>query len=298
MAKKKSTSVPPTLEAQNEAFSKLRQTSLPVTAKQLSGMLVAPFKISEALLIPILDAAVANGELHGFLPATAKGKPRFWDRDLTEFGRCLIVQSIQKKGPQPKAKLKSAAKGLTDEMFQQAFEGLIGSHRLCEHPPVGKSKISKYGIESPACEPYFKDVGKQLAKIVEQLIAVGVDRTSLTDAIVVWLAQSGLSVTTASERSNVPASTGVGEIDLLMLMRQIEPGAERGALVTSRELRHAANLDKPLFDQVVLNLAREGRLMLHRHDHATGLSPSERDELVTDGSGTYYVGMALRRSEG
>ena len=78
-------------------------------------------------------------------------------------------------------------------------------------------------------------------------------------------------------------------------MRQIEPGADNGALVAARNLRRAAKLDKHEFDRAVLELARNGRLTLHRHDFATSLSATERDELVSDGEGTFYVGMALRR---
>ncbi len=85
------------------------------------------------------------------------------------------------------------------------------------------------------------------------------------------------------------------DMDLLALMRQIEPGADNGALVPARNLRRAAQLDKRDFDGRVLDLARAGRLTLHRHDFATGLSTTERDELVCDGAGTFYVGMALRR---
>ena len=35
-------------------------------------------------------------------------------------------------------------------------------------------------------------------------------------------------------------------------------------LETGRELRRVANLDKPQFDRAVLDLARQGRVMLHR----------------------------------
>jgi hypothetical protein len=77
-------------------------------------------------------------------------------------------------------------------------------------------------------------------------------------------------------------------------MKQVEPGAQHGALVTSRELRRAARLNKADFDALALELARQGRLVLHRHDFASSLSPEEKDELVSDGQGNYYVGLALR----
>ena len=297
MAKKKSEPLPPSIEAVNEALAAIRRTTMPVTAKQLSALLIAPNKIAEKTLIPILETVVSKGELHSFPPATAKGQPRFWDRGLVEFASCSIVQMIEKKGPQPKAKLKTAIKGLSDDQFQQAFQNLIASRKLQEHPPVGSSKTVKYGTEPPVVEPYLKDLGTKLAKVIERLIAAGVHQRSLRTAIDAWLAKGGMTTGQAAESEAERPTLQVNQIDLLMLMRQIEPGADRGALVTARELRRAASLDKAEFDRLVLETARQGRLMLHRHDHAAGLSPTERDELVTDGAGVYYVGMALRRME-
>ena len=84
---------------------------------------------------------------------------------------------------------------------------------------------------------------------------------------------------------------------LVRLMRQLDAGADRGALVTARVLRAAAGLPKRQFDELALQLSRAGRIVLHRHDFAGSLSAAERDELVTDGAGEYFVGMALRAGQ-
>jgi hypothetical protein len=86
-------------------------------------------------------------------------------------------------------------------------------------------------------------------------------------------------------------------VDLVRLMRQLDAGADRGALVTARVLRGAAGLPKKQFDELALQLSRAGRIVLHRHDFASSLSVVERDELVTDGEGQYFVGMALRTGQ-
>lgn len=85
-------------------------------------------------------------------------------------------------------------------------------------------------------------------------------------------------------------------VDLVALMQQIEPGALRGALVGARDLRRAAEMPKEKFDAEALRLAKAGTLSLHRHDYPASMTPAERDELVTDGRGTFYVGMALRQN--
>lgn len=208
------------------------------------------------------------------------------------------MKLIESKGPQAKAKLKSSAKVISSDQFEQAFQTLLESRRVNEHPAVGKSKTLKYGVQPPDPEPYLKETGQQLVKVVELLLAASVPRDELARVVLQWVNRAGLMLADPLVTATVPTSGASQELDLIMLMRQIEPGAERGALVTARELRRAANLDKAVFDRSVIDLARSGRLMLHRHDHASGLDSHERDELVTDGAGAYYVGMALRRRDG
>ena len=73
--------------------------------------------------------------------------------------------------------------------------------------------------------------------------------------------------------------------------------AANGALVSLSDLRRslaAAIPDKPTFDRLVLRLAESERVALHHHDYPGGLSQEERDALVVDDRGNYYVGIALR----
>lgn len=294
MAKKSTAVLPLSDQSRQVLLTLIRQSGQPQTAKQLAKQLTAPFKATDKQLLAVLEEHVVSGALHKFPPV--RGQTSYWDRDLVEFGRVLIVRSLDKKGPQAKANLRKVAKDLSDAQFQQAFQRLIDSRRVYEHPPIGTSKALKYGSKPPAPEAYLKDVGSRLTKIVGQLTAVGVGREVLTNAMLTLLGQSGLPVTTSADSRRAANDSPLDSLDLLMLMRQIEPGAERGALVAARDLRRAANLDKSRFDRAVLELARQGRLMLHRHDYASGLTVAQRDELVTDGVGTYFVGMVLRRA--
>ena len=85
---------------------------------------------------------------------------------------------------------------------------------------------------------------------------------------------------------------------ILERISQLDPAAWRGALVAVRDLRRSPALvgvSRDAFDQAVLELGRQGRVALHRHDWPQSLTPEERYELVTDGQGTYYIGIALRQ---
>jgi hypothetical protein len=79
---------------------------------------------------------------------------------------------------------------------------------------------------------------------------------------------------------------------VLNALRQLERESPRGALLSVRELRTRSGLDKPSFDRAALELAGQGRVSLHAHDHAGVLSESERRALIEDGRGVHYVGIA------
>jgi len=287
-----------TPELRAHLLTLIQSTAEPVTASQVAKLLVAPWKLSEARLTPILEELVAAQSLRPFPAKTAKGKGRYWDRDEVELGCLLIDGLLAKKGPQSLADLRKAAKQVTEEAFQAAFQKRIAGNQLFEYPTPPKKK-TVFGSQPPSPEPYLRDIGVQLTKIVAQLIAAKVPPAALRRALLEILdatGVAGVSAPAASTATTKPEiSTQPPLVDLVSLMRIIEPAADNGALVPARELRRVANLEKNSFDQAVLGLARQGRLMLHRHDFASGLSDAERQELVTDGAGTYYVGMALRR---
>lgn len=295
MAKSKVVAAP-SQETRDYVYQQIQQTSEPVTAGQIAKLLAPPHKLSEAKVTPILDEFVAAARLQLFPPKTAKGKPRYWDRDQNEFARSLILETLDKKGSLAKTDLRKAVKQLTEELFLNAFQGLLDNQKLFEHPPLPKKKTSLFGKCPPAPEPYLNDLGGQLSKIVAQLRGASVPVEVLRRALVQLVESTGVPF---GEGAAVTRSAAIPlrelNVDLIALMRSIEPAADSGALVAARELRRAARIDKMPFDQEILALARQGRLMLHRHDFASGLSQAERDELVTDGAGTYYVGMALRR---
>jgi hypothetical protein len=79
---------------------------------------------------------------------------------------------------------------------------------------------------------------------------------------------------------------------VLDALRQLEQESPRGALLSVRELRTRSELDKPSFDRAALELAAEGRVSLHAHDHAGALAESERRALIQDLRGLHYVGIA------
>jgi hypothetical protein len=283
------------------ALDVLQNSDAPLSAKDVAAKITSTVKFSEDDLTPILDMLAAEGQVHLFPGASAKAKPRFWNRDLVHVVRGAVIQFLDAKGAQPETNIKKAAKGLTDEQFQSLFQQLLDTGTIRRHPPLSSTKAGLFGTRPPVLGPYLKDVEKQLTKVVATLREAQIPDDDLRQACLQLLESAGIvfgaSFQSDAEESVVQTkdTTDATDIDLIDLMRQIEPGAERGALVAARELRRAAKLGKSQFDTAALYLAREGKLSLHRHDHVNSLTPEERDELVTDGNGTYYIGMVIRR---
>ncbi|HQZ69058.1 MAG TPA: hypothetical protein PLY87_28420, partial [Planctomycetaceae bacterium] len=118
-------------------------------------------------------------------------------------------------------------------------------------------------------------------------------------AAVQMLESVGITFGASSSVTTDAAAVGREDaVDLLKLMHIVDPSVDRGALVSARVLRTAAKIPKAEFDTLVLQLSRQGKIALHEHDFVGSLSSEERDELVTDGHGNYYVGMALRLGQG
>lgn len=269
----------------------------PFTAKELAGQLQLPFKISENDVTAILEESVANRTLHAIPATTAKAKPRYWTHDILELGSRATIAAINTKGPQTLANLKKVLKGFSDSQFEHIINRLRDTGNLIAHPPLGAVKQELWGTRHPSAASYFKDLGAQFKKVVNLLKGAQVPAEELRRSAVQLLEEAGISFgsTGVDSRSNESRPAAVPElVDLLSVMKRIEPGAERGALVGARELRNSVQLAKPDFDHAVLELARQGRLSLHRHDYVTSLTQEERDELVSDGEGTFYVGMAIR----
>jgi len=280
------------------ALQAIRNSQRPLTAREVLRRLVAPLKFKEAELTQFLDEFVSTRVVHAIPAAAAKGKPRYWHRDALEFGRLEILAALEAKGPQAEAQLRKIVKGLSDAEFQQIVQRAVAECQIWRHPPLGKSKKELFGRRPPSPEPYLREIAAQLAAIVSDLAAARVSPDDLRRALVQLVEAAGVRLVAPGVAGRDGAPERPAAVDLIGLMRRIEPGADRGALIGSRDLRRAAQLEKASFDRTVLQLAREGRLSLHRHDFAASLTPAERDELVTDGAGTYYIGMALRQNAG
>lgn len=214
-------------------------------------------------------------------------KMRFFTEDPFD-ALALAVKEALSGSPLTEAELKARVeahhRGFSD-LLKEWLKGALARGEVFTHPPAKGSKLKRYGNE-PNVDGLLKNVIKQLKLVLASVAGQRIAKTRLLDAIAVEL---GLAP------GSTPATTSAREHVLLGLYELSLESSVNG-LLSLRELRARLPLDKPTFDRVVLELSRDEIVTLHHHDFPTSFSDSERDELVADDRGQYYVGIALRRA--
>lgn len=299
----------------------------PLAAAPLAKQLSLGVKVAEADLQPVLDQLCQSGEVHRHPPTTAKGKPRYATRSAAELLRPAILRVLNTKGGLPLPKLVAALKGTDPGLVQQTVEQLCQERRLFVHPPLGKGGGKSAGKSAQSCFKttpiapleFLEEVRTALRKTVPTLQAAGVPPEELRRALVQLATEVGIPLATAPG-SQIPGSSykgssytgggptgsvpgppgpsvpaGAPTVDLVSLMRQLNPGADTGTMIHAAELRQRAGLPKEEFDRQAVALARTGRITLHGHDFRTSLGPEEQTQLIHDGAGRYYTGLSLRQ---
>lgn len=293
----------------------------PLAAASLAKQLTLGVKVTEADLQPLLDQLCLSGEAHRYPPATAKGKPRYASRSPAELLQPAIIRLLTTKGGLPLAKLVSALKGQDPGLVQQTVQQLCQERRLFLHPVVAKS--AGKSVAQPAAPllkttpiaplEFLDEVRAALRKTVPPLQAAGVAAEELRRALVQLATEVGIPLAFAATNGSptqghgptgpvpsplgTPVPAGGPTVDLVVLMRQLNPRADQGALIGVGDLRRRAGLSKEEFDRQALALARAGRVSLHEHDFPASLNPERQAGLITDGAGRYYTGLSLRQGE-
>ncbi len=207
--------------------------------------------------------------------------------------------------------VKAAAKFLSAPRMTDVLKGLMAQGVVYEWPKQGKIKSVRYSLH-PAdareyLDPALDKFRKELMTLAGKLRHAGVRFEDLMHASRAALSaadstRAGVESPPVEELAPMlpaPPPTPPEDLAVLMLdlMEELEPAARNGAAVPIAGLRHAMefqNLDKSAFDNEILRMAEREILDLHRYDYPMGLSQAERDDLVSDDRGGYYIAVARR----
>jgi hypothetical protein len=201
------------------------------------------------------------------------------DRAIAEALRdaAMTAAALRKKLNRPLAAWPAKER---PKLITERLRVLVESGRLYKYPRGGKVRGIKYSARPAAASDYLGTLRKQLDALATKLASAGVRRDALLDAL----------------RVEAPAQAPADELPHRIL--QYLKGKPGGIGVT--QLREECGVPverKAAFDSAVLSLYRDRRVYLDRHDFPQGLTEAERQELITDGAGNYFVVIALRDAD-
>ena len=275
----------------------LRSTTVLASDAAIAGLLPKPYS-SEKQRIPTVVKALAHQGLTtriklGSTWYSAARDPRATLASLVErwladepLTRDAITERLQRVAPGHE---KLVGAWLTEAVAEQ---------RVFIHMPAKGTSERRFSIE-PDPRVGLQRTLKALHAELPALTAMGVSTTSVLAVLQSELGLDGSAQTgvESSERVAERARTRRlhAEWELLEALRLLTAEQPPGALLALRELRARSSLDKWSFDRAVLSLSESGKILLHHHDYPSSLPDIEREALVSDDHGTYYVGVALRQ---
>lgn len=224
----------------------------------------------------LLAGDVASGRVFEW------GKSAYWrcDPEQVARGRMLELAAHELLKPADlKSRICKVAPKVSPKTAQLALKKLGAENRFLEKEGKTASVSGVIDLQHP--EPYLE------RKIAAVLKAVGIERSP--ERIRALL---GTEV-----EAGAPAATGVREAADKMFAAMNRIAFAPGTTVTFYLLRQQpelAHLPKKIFDEGALLLQQERRALLSAHGYAARLPAEERDQLVTDGSGNYYVSIYAR----
>jgi hypothetical protein len=282
------------------ALRALQQSSQPMNLTNLWKAIPKSARPQKNQLAEILNELAISGQIRAHLARSTV----YWLPSLEEQASRQMLEAFGEK-PLTQTELKNKFKSLLvgwpvtkrEEMLAQ----LVEEKRVYELPPVtGRAKLFSTKSDDPGYLRLVADhLQGELKKLSAKLEARGVTPEQIRAALRELLQQNFPEFApTSNLAAPITKTRSLEEIGQLILerMQRIDPAAARGALVSLTELRRSLRAeisDKESFDQAVLRLVEQDRVALSRHVFASNLSQEERDMLVSDERGNYYVGIAL-----
>jgi hypothetical protein len=263
----------------------LERSDEPLSASQLQKGLTGPYRRPPDRIEKLLEQLVADGRIHPFPPF--RGKRRYWSREFDLYARTRLLKLLEKRSctrSDLKTGMSSVLKGRPPAKLRELLDDLRADGRAHQLPSFVGSRTERFSARTADPQDYLRAA---LKSIYEKLAKEGVSRAQVDEAALRMLQPA------------VPAGPSPEGIErqIVEAMIRIEPKAASGALVSIRDLRRAMRGQVPAqddFDRAVLRLADQGRVALHRHDYPSSLNAEQRADLIPDGQGSYYIGVALR----
>ena len=276
----------------------LQRSQKPLSVVELCKQLSGPFKVParrKADLLPILMNSA--GGLYQW--PKFRGSTRFWSR-APESVAAAATMEITKAPTSTSVLLRRLSKeafGYPENSGKRLIADLVRDRRLYKDPPWGPA--AKLTSVKPNAERYRKQLDDELTPILKKYAALGINPRALVDHICAnetsQTGEDGRSQKVEVHRSQSVQQTAE---TIMTVLERVEP--QKGLVVAVRKIRESGEfqgVSKEKFDEAVMHLFEERRVLLHNHSAPYTLTPDERVQLVFDRKGACYVGISWREPQ-
>ena len=276
-------------EATDFVLRALEQSSQPLGVTKLNKAIPKSAPFQKKQLPELLEQMAESNQIRAHHQAKSI---TYWLPAHEKQACARILEALDEKPltqTELRNKFKSLLIGWPQKKRAELVERLIKEKRVYKLPPLtGKSVSFSVAPANPRdyLQKPISELADRIKKLAGQLTEAGVEPAQLFSAAHdLWRRALPVGF---DQKQALPAN-----FDQLIL-DGMERRATTDPLVSLSELRRDlafAIPDKGDFDRAVLRLAEAGRVVLHRHDYPTGLSQPERDALVSDERGNYFIGV-------
>jgi hypothetical protein len=262
----------------------IEESAEPLSATRIQKALPKGLRPAADILAVRLKSLVASEAIHAWPHS------RFGAKPAEEAARQSILEVLAHK-PLTRGDLIRAVgrrlRGVGEKAAAVALRALVSRERVYVLPPAPRGRASRYGL-TPASPADYVEPGlsRLVAAIAKKGFSAEAVKAALTQALVGGAPPASVAAAASDE-------------DLLVAaIARLDPQAASGALVYVPHVRVAVAdrlKDKGSFDRAVLALAARRRVQVQAHPVPSQLSEREREAMVPDGTGGFFMAIGLRR---
>jgi hypothetical protein len=284
----------------------------PLSADEIHHDIPGLYQLKKPDLVRLLKNEAADGTCHRWPAGPGSRKERFWRQNETAYFQDRILSALSRQ-MLTKAdlleKVKKDAVPCSKTQLTRIVNTTLAAHikekTLFEIPPWGSYKKSRYAAHPPDLTVYLGKMQKEFDRVRLKLKKAGIGAEQVFAAFekMLSLPRTASSPSAAAYGENFQTPLPEPVISEMVLSRivktmlQIVPNAANQAPVWIPDLRNALNLPKYTFDLAILILAKQGTIFLNRHAHPAQMTGAEKETMIADGRGNYYVVAVLREGK-
>jgi hypothetical protein len=277
------------------------QSLRPLSRTDILTALPMSYRVDPAIIGRLADDLVRLGVVFPWPPRTRTRAPRYWNQDESFFLAQIVRARLSRKVythtqlfQEISEKLFGYPRASAEKRLRQALAHLIREGVVFAHPPLGRNRCIRYSLFPPEIPPSLQKGLRELHRVVPALQKAGVPAEAILETIATHL---GISVRKSASipSSDTRASVNQTAEDLLVRMNEVVPGAIHQVPVWIPALRKAVRLSREEFDRALLHLAHTGKIFLDKHAHPGQMTPEEKEEMLTDDGGNWFVAALIRK---